>query len=195
MVFTFQAPYNLRAVFRSEIQEVVNQAAELVRILGRDISSMKSTLKNSHINKLHSSTEMLQRSMHLHSYLLITPTFESPFPDKLKTDQTGMVKHPEKNSHLLAQNIPNGIMPSIPPEQSMRKQLRRQYSWPCSEVGAFEENIGTTTELLPRMRALESTAALSLANFISSLVEFVARVDHLIEAVDKLSKMAKFKPH
>ena len=43
------------------------------------------------------------------------------------------------------------------------------------------------------MAALESTAALSLATFTSLLIEFVARVDHLVEVVDKLSKMAKFK--
>ncbi|KAJ1386057.1 Aluminum-activated malate transporter [Sesbania bispinosa] len=199
-----QAPYNLRVAFRSEIQEASKQAAELVRILGRDISSMKWSLKNSHIKSVHSSTERLQRSMHLHSYLL-TATFESPVPHINPSkpllnlshtltsstlyhlpDQMGTVelKYPKKNSsNPLAQNIPI--------EQAIKKQLRRQHSWPSrDQVGAFEEE----DYLLPRMRTLESTAALSLANFTSSLVEFVARVDHLIEAVDKLSRMAKFKP-
>ncbi|KAJ1416154.1 Aluminum-activated malate transporter [Sesbania bispinosa] len=199
-----QAPYNLRVAFRSEIQEASKQAAELVRILGRDISSMKWSLKNSHIKCVHRSTERLQRSMHLHSYLL-TATFESPVPADINPskpllnlshtltsstlyhlpDQTGTVelKYPKKNSNPLAQNIPI--------EQAIKKQLRRQHSWPSrDQVGAFEEE----DYLLPRMRTLESTAALSLANFTSSLIEFVARVDHLIEAVDKLSKMAKFKP-
>lgn len=76
----------------------------------------------------------------------------------------------------------------------MRKQSRRLHSWPSREVEAFEEEEGgLSMEFLPRMRALEGTAALSLANFTSLLIEFVARLDHLVEAVDELSKMAKFK--
>jgi hypothetical protein len=73
----------------------------------------------------------------------------------------------------------------------MRKQSRRLHSWPSREVDAFEEE-GGLMDFLPRMKALESTAALSLANFTSLLIEFVARLDHLVEAVDVLSKMAKF---
>jgi len=79
-----------------------------------------------------------------------------------------------------------------------RKQLKRLYSWPPREVDAFEEDSEKNIKLLAgerKAKALESTAILSLTNFAFSLVEFVARVDHLIEAVDKLSKMAKFKPN
>ncbi|MED6203560.1 hypothetical protein PIB30_000647 [Stylosanthes scabra] len=126
-----QAPYNLRIVFESEIKEVSNEVAELVRILGRDISSMKWSLKDSHVKRVHSATKRLQHSMQLHSYPLLTAT--------------------------------------------------------------SQEDSEITREMLPRMRALESTTTLSLVNFASSIVEFVARVDYLVEEVDRLSKMAKFK--
>ncbi|XP_027362572.1 aluminum-activated malate transporter 9-like [Abrus precatorius] len=188
------APYKLRVAFGSEILEASNQAAELVRIMGRDISSMKWSMKNSHIKRLHSSTERLQRSMHLHSYLFTT-TVESPdYPSRslaklLHTLSTTLYPFPDQR--VMAEQTECY-------HESMRKQLRRLYSWPSIKVDVFEEDhSGTGTELLPRnrMRALESTAALSLVNFTSSLVEFVARVDHLVEAVDKLSKMAKFKPN
>ncbi|KAK7253073.1 hypothetical protein RIF29_37479 [Crotalaria pallida] len=170
-----QAPFNLRIAFQPEILEASNQAAELVRLLGRDISSMKWSLKNSHIKRVHSSIDRLQRSMHIHSYLL-TATFESHVPD-----------NPTKQPLPTEQTEP-------PYHDITKKQLRRLYSWPSREVDAYEEDSGNITpELFPRMKALESTATLSLANFTSSLVEFVARLDHLIEAVDKLSEMAKFK--
>ncbi|KAK7308955.1 hypothetical protein RJT34_05316 [Clitoria ternatea] len=191
-----QAPYKLRVAYRSEIQDASNQAAELVRILGTSISNMKLSLKNSHIKRLHSSTERLQRSMHLQYSYLSTPTVESPVPlAKLSSTlyhlphQKGVVelKYQEKNSNL-AESIER-------PHEIMKKHMRRIYSWPSRKVDAFEEDSETSaTELFVRnrLRALESTAALSLVNFTSSFLEFVARVDHLIEAVDKLAKMAKF---
>ncbi|MBA0678233.1 hypothetical protein Goari_019591, partial [Gossypium aridum] len=64
------------------------------------------------------------------------------------------------------------------------------HSWPSREVDAC----GFSTDIvLPRMRALESTAALSLITFTSLLIEFVVRVDNLVEADDELSQIAKFK--
>ncbi|GER57567.1 aluminium activated malate transporter family protein [Striga asiatica] len=52
---------------------------------------------------------------------------------------------------------------------------------------------GSCSRFVHRIRALESTGYLSLASFTSLLVEFVARLDLLVEAVDELSGMAKFK--
>lgn len=69
------------------------------------------------------------------------------------------------------------------------KQFRRLYSCPPRKAYAFEEDSQNNI----KSRALESAAMLSFTNFASSLMEFVARVQHLVEAVNQLSKMAKFK--
>lgn len=177
-VVNAQAPYNLRVTFRSEIQDVVSQAAELIRCLGKDIATMNRTLKTSLLKRLHASGERLQTAIDMHSYLL-TSTFYEP-PDKGNTP------------------IPENPTPPPPPEtyhEMMRKSSRRLHSWPSREVDAYEEEggVSNSTELMPKMRALESTAALSLATFASLLIEFVARVDHLVEAVEELSSLAKFK--
>ncbi|KAK4262834.1 hypothetical protein QN277_028339 [Acacia crassicarpa] len=210
-----QAPYNLRITLGSEIQEVTEQAAELVRELGRDINNMKWCVKSSLIKMLHNSTERLQRSTELHAYIL-TSTLESKPSTVSKlshalsmssslssTNVSAVVSgestelDPQKNSIMQAQNNGGGVSPPAQQKESdhemMRRQLRRIYSWPSIEVDAFDGDYGTTSDFFPRMRPLESTAALSLTNFTSTLVEFVARLDHLIQAVDKLSKMAKFK--
>ncbi|KAJ6695371.1 ALUMINUM-ACTIVATED MALATE TRANSPORTER 10 [Salix koriyanagi] len=200
-----QAPYNLRLTFHSEIHEAATHAAELVRSLGEDIGDMKRTLKTSLLKKLHSSTERLQLAIAMHSYLL-TSNFDPPDRSsepltKLSYDPPSLLTEfvssgTEKNSNHTNQNETSS---GTPPQQTesyhemMRKQSRRLHSWPSMEVDAFEEEGGRSMEFLPRMRAFESTAALSLANFTSLLVEFVARLDRLVEAVDELSKMAEFK--
>ncbi|KAL5814259.1 hypothetical protein ACOSQ4_024900 [Xanthoceras sorbifolium] len=207
-----QAPYNLRITFQSEIRDVTSQAAELVRSLGKDIGNMKRILKTGLLKRVHSSTERLQRTIDMHSYLLTTYCNPSPPPDNnfskpmlprlshtlSRTLSSGLsnqlAAEPESNS--LEKDTVLGTLP--PPVQGesyhemMRKQSRRLHSWPSREVDAFEEEGGAGMNFLPRMRALESTAALSLATFTSLLIEFVARLDHLVEAVDELSKLAKF---
>ncbi|VVA31134.1 PREDICTED: aluminum-activated malate transporter [Prunus dulcis] len=205
-----QAPYNLRITFQSEIREATSQAAELVRSLGQDISSMKRSARNSLLKKVHSSTERLQRAIDVHSYLLTstcepqdTANFSKPLPRLSQTLTNTFSDLPNQltdldSSNSLETNLSQQLNPSTPQQtesnyhELMRKQSRRlHYSWPPLQVDAFEEE-GSAGDFLPRMKALESTAALSLATFTSLLIEFVARLDHLVEAVDELSKLAKF---
>ncbi|XP_034705491.1 aluminum-activated malate transporter 9-like [Vitis riparia] len=197
-----QAPYNLRLTFQSEIKEATSQAAELVRCLGKDVSSMKQSIKTSLLKKVHSSTERLQYAIDLHSYLL---TCHSDPPDTSSKPLSKLLSHAVSydlsdqlnDPNPQTQDTPSGTLPlplvtAESYHEMMRKQMRRLHSWPSREVDAFEEEGGLCMDTLPRMRALESTAALSLATFTSLLIEFVARLDHLVEAVDQLAVMAKF---
>ncbi|XP_010261648.1 PREDICTED: aluminum-activated malate transporter 9-like [Nelumbo nucifera] len=214
-----QAPYNLRITFQPEIQEASSQAAELIRSLGNDISNMKRSLRTSLLKRVQSSTERLQRAIDMHSYLLtsshdlldyssksfpcrVVPSntlssSASDFSGQLAAEPAGS-NRPEPPLNPTLQKAPSEtLLPAAAGLQAesyhetMKKQQRRLYSWPSREVDSYEE--GTNGEDLPRMRALESTTALSLATFTSLLVEFVARLDHLVEAVDELAKMAKFR--
>ncbi|KAM7491444.1 hypothetical protein LguiA_034365 [Lonicera macranthoides] len=202
-----QAPYNLRFAFQTEIQEATSQAAELVRCLGEDVNKMKRTLKTCLLKRVHISTERLQRAIDMHSYLLASnyePQDNSSKPlTKLSqtlsanlVDLTNQLPEPD-NETLETQNVTFETGPPPPQVESchenVRKQSRKLHSWPSREVDAFEEDGGFSSDVIPRMRALESTATLSLATFTSLLIEFVARLDHLVEAVDELSKMAKFE--
>lgn len=185
-----QAPYNLRCTFQSEILDVTTQAAELLKTLGKDINLMKLNLQKSLLKKVHSSTERLQRSIDMHSYLL-TSNLHLYDPSK---PQNSRLSFNLKDSATLNSdtNETNAQQDQLSYHEAMRKQQIRLHSWPFREVDEFEdESVGV--DLIPRMRALESTAALSLATFASLLIEFVARLDHLVEAVDMLAKMAKFK--
>ncbi|GLU05883.1 hypothetical protein SLE2022_229580 [Rubroshorea leprosula] len=96
----------------------------------------------------------------------------------------------EKNLSMQTGNLSRAQGESS--HEMTRKQSRRMHSWPSREVDAFEDEGGIGAAFLP-MRTLETTAALSLATFTSLLIEFVARLDHLVDAVNDLSMMAKFK--
>ncbi|RWW31668.1 hypothetical protein GW17_00003699 [Ensete ventricosum] len=145
---------------------------------------MKHSLHTSLLKRVHASTERLQRSIDLHSYLLTLSHDVCDCP----------AKPPAKLSHVSSFNVTDADGMKAEAEtyhETMKKQQRRLHSWPSREVDDFEEDM--SGESIPRMRALESTAALSLATFTSLLIEFVARLDHLVEAADELAKLAKFK--
>ncbi|KAG9448344.1 hypothetical protein H6P81_014472 [Aristolochia fimbriata] len=213
-----QAPYNLRVTFRSEILDATGQAAELIRSLAKDINNMKHRIETSLLKRVHSSTVHLQRSIDMHSYLLtsthehhhhhpLTEKPNKPLPQLSKLSHAWSATLYDLSDMGAAVGVPEPVLVKEPSEnktgqpaesyhETMKRQQRRLYSWPSREVDEFEEDQGVigVGVLLPRMRALESTAALSLATFTSLLIEFVARLDHLVEAVDELAKMAKFKP-
>lgn len=129
-------------------------------------------------------------------------------PEKLLLSSTSSDDHSSKlnmSTELVDDmnntKFPDELSGSVPPldlsHQMSRKQYsRRLYSWPSREVDAFEGggSAACVVDFVPKMKALESTAALSLATFTCLLIEFIARLDHLVEAVDHLARMAKFKP-
>ncbi|XP_051151273.1 aluminum-activated malate transporter 9-like [Andrographis paniculata] len=204
-----QAPYKLKIIFQKEIQETTSDAAELVRCLGKDMQNMERSFKTGLLKRVHSSTERLQHAIDLHSYLL-TSIHEppdnsskpltrlshalSPMLSNLSTQMAEIDSRTEQDFEPISQplDLPQPLQAESY-HDTMRRQSRRLHSWPSREVDAYEEEGGFSSDNIPRMQALESTTTLSLATFTSLLIEFVARLDHLVEAVEELSKMAKFK--
>ncbi|XP_042419230.1 aluminum-activated malate transporter 9-like [Zingiber officinale] len=176
-----QAPYSLRCAFRADILDTATRAAELLRSLSEDIYNMKRCPHPTLLNHVHNSTERLQRSIDLHSYLLTSSQLSL---DREEEDGD----NDDDDGHLIevvAINV--GAFKETTVTKQHRRRLR---SWPSVEAAELEDGaIG----LMQRRSFERSTAALSLATFTSLLVEFVARLDHLVEAVDKLGRLAKFK--
>jgi len=138
----------------------------------------------------------------MHSYLLISThdsydTLHAKPPAKLSNTASFNLKELSSQLVEIGKVEPSALL-GVPVQaesyhETMKKQQRRLYSWPSREVDGFEEDGGADADWIPRMRALESTASLSVATFTSLLIEFVARLDHLVDAVDILAKMARFK--
>ncbi|GMH26713.1 hypothetical protein Nepgr_028556 [Nepenthes gracilis] len=168
---------------------------------------MKRGLQTTLLKRVHSSTERLQCAVDNHSYLL-TSAFE-PLPDAAKKPSVPKLPYALSNdlssqlndlnsNQASAETTPPPRPLSQPPQETyhemMRRQSRRLQSWPSREFDAFrEEGGGGSLELLRQMRALESTAAPSLATYASLLIKFMARFDYLVESVDKLARLAEFK--
>ncbi|XP_064957675.1 aluminum-activated malate transporter 9-like isoform X2 [Musa acuminata AAA Group] len=189
-----QAPIELRVTFQTEILEATVEAAELLRGLANDLGNMKHTVRVSQLMRVRVSTDRLQRSVDLHSYLLNSHGF--PHKPTGKDCSHGSGSDPSSKLHREAERSPATAQPQTRTyHETMKKQQRRLYSWPSREVDELEEEDGggDSAELITRMRALESTAALSLATFALLLIEFVARLDHLVDAVEQLAATAKFK--
>lgn len=164
-----QAPSDLRITFQKEIIEAAVDAAELLRSLAGDIRNMKHSPQLDRLKRVHVSGDRLQRSLDQQFHLLISQNSGSG-PKPCPTDA---VAPPRWSYH-----------------EAMRKQNRRLFSWPSRDVEELDDDRG---EGVPRMRTAESSASLSLATFALLLVEFVARLDHLVDAVDELATTAKFK--
>uniref|UniRef100_A0A0D9V5E1 Uncharacterized protein n=1 Tax=Leersia perrieri TaxID=77586 RepID=A0A0D9V5E1_9ORYZ len=176
-----QAPDGVREAFRAEIEDAALQAAELVRVLGGDVDAMTRSAAErlSLLKSVHGSAYRLQLALELNSHLLVS---------------TGSVAE-EMTISGGGGGLERSCSRQVVHESTTRRQ-RQQMSWPSREADELEEmeaGSGYAAAMMMRMRALESTAALSLATFASLLLEFVARLDHLVDAVDELSKLAKFR--
>ncbi|KAL6850119.1 hypothetical protein ACP4OV_020746 [Aristida adscensionis] len=200
----FRAPYNLRCAFQSEILDATNQAADLLRSLAKDVNNMEWTLQTSKLKNVHDSIERLQRSIDFHLYLLTARHEDRSARPQLKT--SGVIslnlkdatKQSDQTGKRITENATVQSALAVQAEschETTKRQHRRLHSWPPREVHDFDDDGDAVSEVTPRMRAIESTAALSLTTFTSLLIEFVARLDHLVEAAEKLATMARFTQH
>uniref|UniRef100_A0A0E0JIE5 Uncharacterized protein n=1 Tax=Oryza punctata TaxID=4537 RepID=A0A0E0JIE5_ORYPU len=168
----YEAPDGVREAFRAEIEDAAVQACELVRVLGDDVDGMtRSAERLSLLKSVHGSAYRLQLALELNSHLLVS------------------------SCSVAEQNTSGGGGLERSCSRLHESTRRQRLSWPSREADELEEAEagGGYAAMMVRMRALERTAALSLATFASLLLEFVARLDHLVDAVDELSKLAKFR--
>ncbi|CAO2819149.1 unnamed protein product [Amaranthus hypochondriacus] len=190
-----QAPYKLRVSCKKEITELTDEATKLLRLLGQDINNAKRSLQTSTtiLNQLHILSGRLQWAVNQHLYLNIKPNFIEEVQPNTKP-----------NGLVMDNMAQNGPLQSSYHKMIMKKQLKKLHSCPIIEVNhGLEDQIGVIEsgyyevdeKIAHNMKTLESSSALSLAAFTSLLVEFVAKLGHLVEIVDELSKMAKFNQY
>ncbi|XP_021718991.1 aluminum-activated malate transporter 9-like [Chenopodium quinoa] len=186
-----QAPPERRQIFRSELQKVGNEGAKVLRELGNRIKRMEKLGPEEDIlYEVDEAVETLQKKIDKKSYLLVNSEFweignpQNPgqTPDFLTADYESAMPEVKSVSDLQA------LHTSLDGENNHGTH-RKQASLPAPLLSVDENKERNQDE----SKTYESASALSLATFSSLLVEFVARLQNLVEAFKELSEKAEFK--
>ncbi|XP_024978367.1 aluminum-activated malate transporter 4-like [Cynara cardunculus var. scolymus] len=203
-----QAAAELRYLFRNEIQRVGIEGAKVLREIGNKLEKLERLSPDFDLlDKVHEAAEDLQMLIDQKSYHLVNSEkwaaarrpkeFEDPeHLQELKEEETHMYTMGSSTSTLkpshtfknIDRHITNMSMnPSFANWGSSEDVLRQQVQWP-SRLSVLGDVILNDREV----RTYESASALSLTNFTSSLIEFVARLQNILNSYEELSEKARF---
>lgn len=208
-----QAAEDKRSVFRNELQRVGVEGAKVLRFIGEKLKTMERLNPIEDIlHEIHQAAEELQSKIDKKSYLLVNAeTWEIGNRSKDLTDEIKISNLDEDVSRILAhksqseatirppKNWDVGTTTSKNPNpatiqsQQSRTAMQKQSSWPSRislTPGSLLITPGDDDEAAKMYR---SASALSLATFASLLIEFVARLENLVNAYDELCEIANFK--
>ncbi|XP_022738018.1 aluminum-activated malate transporter 9 [Durio zibethinus] len=206
-----QAPPERRQVFRDELQRVGAAGARVLRELGNKVKKMEKLGPVDILFEVHEAAEELQNKVDRKSYLLVNAesweignrahSVAEP-QDLLNFDSEehkvlGYKSLSEAVLDLRSVTIPKswddlknnvGVNPIVPPGAPSEDLLKKQISWPAPTL--------FTADAVPHLeesKTYENASALSLATFTSLLIEFVARLQNVVDSFEELSQKANFK--
>ncbi|KAK4351062.1 hypothetical protein RND71_030375 [Anisodus tanguticus] len=206
-----QAASELRRTFMKEIQRVGTEGAKVIRQLGEKVEKMEKLSPGDPLNKVHEAAEDLQLLIDQKSYLLVNAEnwesakrpkkFEDPErlqelkdnePKPMVINSLSEATLHLRSAHTLkhVDTLNPNVSVNFPTSQwgSSADVFAQQTMWP-SRLSLIGDVILNEREV----RTFESASTLSLATFTSLLIEFVARLQNLVNAFQELSEKAKFK--
>ncbi|XP_059643602.1 aluminum-activated malate transporter 9-like [Cornus florida] len=207
-----QAPAERREVFRDELQRVGTAGAKVLRELGNKVKKMEKLSAADILQEVHLAAEMLQKKVDQKSYLLVnSESWEIGNREKdLGDPQDDLNTENEKNKFYEHKSLSEAVLDlrsfPVPGSQDVRNTNVDANSIPnanAPSVNMFERRISWPSHisLAPyapleeeeESKTYENASALSLATFTSLLIEFVARLQNLVDSFKELSEKANFK--
>ncbi|KAK9073643.1 hypothetical protein SSX86_006237 [Deinandra increscens subsp. villosa] len=200
-----QAAPELRLLFRNEIQRVGFEGAKVLRELGNKLEKLEKLSPGFDLlDKVHEAAEELQMLIDQKSYHLVKSEkweakrrpkeFEDPnhlqeIKDEETTMDQSLTEETSKQSLHTLKNLDHHNMSYMSNNSFLGHGVNseEQVQWP-SRLSVIGDIILNEREI----RTYESATALSLANFTSSLIEFVARLQNLLNSYQELSDKAIF---
>lgn len=207
-----QAPAERRQVFRGELQQVGIEGAKVLRELGNKVKKMEKLGPVDILFQVHEAAEELQKKVDKKSYLLVNaesweigkPLKELGDPQERLDIDTNNENEVLEFKSLSEAMLDLGSIPAstnldtkkpivehsttLPGNFPSENMVKNQISWP---VGLSFNANGMPSE--EESKTYESASALSLATFTSLLIEFVARLQNLVDSFEELSEKACFK--
>ncbi|XVF12320.1 hypothetical protein REPUB_Repub08aG0106200 [Reevesia pubescens] len=206
-----QAPAERRQVFHQELQRVGAEGARVLRELGNKVKMMEKLGPIDILFEVHDAAEELQSKVDRKSYLLVNAeSWEiGNRPHNLAKPQDLMNLDIEEHKvmgykslseavlDLRSVTVPNhwdglknnvGANPTVPPGALSEDLLKKQISWPARTSFTADAE-----PILEESKTYENASALSLATFTSLLIEFVARMQNVVDSFEELSEKANFK--
>ncbi|KAJ6875167.1 hypothetical protein NC652_034788 [Populus alba x Populus x berolinensis] len=206
-----QAPAERRQVFHHELKRVGAEGAKVLLELGKKVTRMEKLGPVDILYEVHEAAEDLQNKVDRKSYLLVNAESweignrekELGEPQDLLTfddDENKVLEYKSRSEAVLdlrSMTIPKSwdrhalgmdVKPTFHPTISSDDVFKKQISWPARN--------SFTADTLPQVeesKTYESASALSLATFTSLLIEFVARLQNLVDSFEELSEKANFK--
>ncbi|XP_073140642.1 aluminum-activated malate transporter 4-like [Henckelia pumila] len=201
-----QASSELRQVFKKEIQRVGAEGAKVLQLLGEKLEKMEKLNPGEMLQEVHDAAESLQMMIDQKSYLLVNAEGwenekrpgnaeqlqelkdnenKAPVINSLSHSSTNLKSNPALRPYD-PQN-PN-VSINISGGGSGEDVLRNQTMWP-SRLSIIGDGLLNDREI----RTYESASALSLSTFTSLLIEFVARLQNIVNSFEELGEKAKFK--
>ncbi|KAJ0095840.1 hypothetical protein Patl1_16471 [Pistacia atlantica] len=182
-----QAPPEKRQEFASELQRVGNEGAKVIRDLGDKVEKMEKLSPGDILLAVHEAAEELQMKIDKKSYLLVNSESWADVAKRKEfqdPENSIEVKDDEKKvitslSELWgdAQHPNMGTSPPMAEWISSENISRSSLAWPRLSF----HNAETMQVVEQESKVYESASSLSLATFASLLIEFVARLQNLVE--------------
>ena len=192
-----QAPPEKRLVFSNELQRVGTEGAKVLRQLGSKVEKMEKLSSIDILLNVHDAAEQLQMKIDQQSFLLVnSESWQAAKKPKEVASHDNLIdlKDLENKYSLISSLSETGadsrlnisIESSVPELHVSQSMMGNKISWPRLSF------LGDNMLLEQDSKVYESASSLSLATFASLLIEFVARLQNLVDEFQDLSEKANF---
>ncbi|XP_014505676.1 aluminum-activated malate transporter 9-like [Vigna radiata var. radiata] len=197
-----QAPAEKRQVFRGELQRVGCEGAKVLRELGNKVQKMEKLDREDLLDEVHDAAEELQKKIDKKSYLLVnSESWEignRPIEDI--GEEGKILEHSSRSeavldlrtveiAHSWDGNLTLGKNHVVPATNTSENMSRKQTSLPAH---TYHQKSNAEIKEGQQLKTFESASALSLTTFSSLLIEFVARLQNLVDSFEELGETANF---